>query len=206
MQKKSNQKTKQGERCVMWRKTVSFVFAFADCVCVCMCVCVFSFFLFLSQGTIEETFWDSAGIADLLTTCYGGRNRRCAEAFIKTGKSWPTLEKEMLGGQKSEQQQQRKTQRRTCNIASCEHTPSFSETHHVWLTFVSFPSFRLQGTSTCRDVYAFLQSQGKRDEFPLLCTTYDIADCGKDPHQIVKIFMSSVPRAINKSRTPLSRL
>jgi glycerol-3-phosphate dehydrogenase (NAD+) len=116
------------------------------------------------KGTIEETFWDSAGIADLLTTCYGGRNRRCAEAFIKTGKSWRELEHEMLNGQK------------------------------------------LQGTGTCRDVYAFLTAQGAREEFPLMVAVYDIADCGRDPHDIVNIFMSAVPRTITKSRTPLAKL
>lgn len=30
----------------------------------------------------------------------GGRNRKCSEAFVKTGKSIAELEKEMLNGQK----------------------------------------------------------------------------------------------------------
>nr|CAI5843991.1 unnamed protein product [Callosobruchus analis] len=40
-----------------------------------------------------STFFESCGVADLITTCYGGRNR-------KTGKSIKELEDEMLNGQK----------------------------------------------------------------------------------------------------------
>lgn len=46
------------------------------------------------------TFFESCGVADLITTCYGGRNRRVAEAFVTTGKSIEELEAEMLNGQK----------------------------------------------------------------------------------------------------------
>lgn len=105
----------------------------------------------------NNTLLQSCGMADLITTCYGGRNRKCAEAFAKQAleqeqllteteclSTWSRLEKEMLNGQK------------------------------------------LQGTLTCQEAVMVLESRGMLDEFPLIKTIHQISFKGKDIQNIVQ--------------------
>jgi glycerol-3-phosphate dehydrogenase (NAD+) len=111
----------------------------------------------------DSTFLESCGIADLTTTCYSGRNRRCAQAFAQdrllfkssntnTGsipnplecvRQWEDIEARLLNGQK------------------------------------------LQGTITAKAVYELLDSRGVLDAFPLIRTVYEIAYLGRDVTDIV---------------------
>ncbi|KAI8137819.1 glycerol-3-phosphate dehydrogenase [NAD+] [Fennellomyces sp. T-0311] len=53
-------------------------------------------------GVHTETFFESCGVADLIVTCAGGRNRKVAEAFIHSNKSIIEVERDLLNGQKSQ--------------------------------------------------------------------------------------------------------
>merc|ERR1712061_822849 len=61
-----------------------------------------TFIRFFFPEVKDSTFLESCGVADLITTCVSGRNRKCAEAFVRGrgAKNWITIEKELLSGQK----------------------------------------------------------------------------------------------------------
>eukprot|EP01054_Gregarina_sp_Poly1_P003277 Gregarina_sp_Poly_1__3276@NODE_1938_length_3041_cov_149_372562_g1249_i0_p1_GENE_NODE_1938_length_3041_cov_149_372562_g1249_i0NODE_1938_length_3041_cov_149_372562_g1249_i0_p1_ORF_typecomplete_len429_score61_32NAD_Gly3P_dh_N/PF01210_23/5_7e46NAD_Gly3P_dh_C/PF07479_14/1_1e42ApbA/PF02558_16/0_021F420_oxidored/PF03807_17/0_6F420_oxidored/PF03807_17/1_2e04_NODE_1938_length_3041_cov_149_372562_g1249_i0981288 len=63
------------------------------------------FALMFFNGIKEDTFFDSAGFADAVTSSFGGRNVKCAAEFVRRmgpeGEvTWEQIEMDMLGGQK----------------------------------------------------------------------------------------------------------
>lgn len=87
--------------------------------------------MFFSTSVHTKTFTEeSAGVADLITSCSGGRNYRCAKMSVERNISIQEVEREELNGQ------------------------------------------MLQGLSTAEEVYGFLKTRGKQDDFPLLVGTY----------------------------------
>jgi glycerol-3-phosphate dehydrogenase (NAD+) len=60
----------------------------------------FAEWAFPNRGVSLNTLLASCGFGDVVASSYGGRNRRCAEAFARTGKDFKDLEIEMLNGQK----------------------------------------------------------------------------------------------------------
>lgn len=109
------------------------------------------------DGVRDDTFLESCGMADLITTCYGGRNRKCAEAFTRRRTAqgerdldpeecedlWKEVEEELLNGQK------------------------------------------LQGTLACKEVYMVLESSGLLDSFPLIRAIHEISFQGTPVENII---------------------
>ena len=64
-----------------------------------------AFSMLLNKNIREETFLSPCGIADLVATCYGGRNQSIATEYTKRylrgdNTTFDQLEKELLNGQK----------------------------------------------------------------------------------------------------------
>ncbi|GKT36421.1 Glycerol-3-phosphate dehydrogenase [NAD(+)], cytoplasmic [Aduncisulcus paluster] len=110
----------------------------------------------LLTGCKDDTIaLESCGIADLITTCFGGRNRKCAEKWARSrmvgidlskdeeapidiGMSWEEVEEELLGGQK------------------------------------------LQGNLTAEEIYVIIKREHLEKEFPLLTMICRISE-GSEP-------------------------
>lgn len=109
------------------------------------------------DGVRDSTFTESCGMADLITTCYGGRNRKCAEAFARARKAsnptrshkdcgalWNQIETDVLNGQK------------------------------------------LQGTITAKDAYKLIASKNVANDFPLIKIIYEISFEGRPVESIIE--------------------
>mmetsp|Transcript_6910 Transcript_6910/g.17332 ORF Transcript_6910/g.17332 Transcript_6910/m.17332 type:complete len:505 (-) Transcript_6910:672-2186(-) len=109
------------------------------------------------DGVRDNTFTESCGMADLITTCYGGRNRKCAEAFARERKAsnptrdhkdcsslWNQIESDLLNGQK------------------------------------------LQGTITAKDAYKLIASKNVANDFPLIKIIYEISFEGRPVESIIE--------------------
>lgn len=121
------------------------------------------------DGIQENTFTESCGVADLITTCYGGRNRKCAEAFARKRleqhylsetaleQVWNDIENDLLEGQK------------------------------------------LQGILTAKDVHTVLDSRKLLNSFPLMKTIYEIAFKGRPVATItdgIRVVASGIPSRV----------
>jgi glycerol-3-phosphate dehydrogenase (NAD+) len=122
------------------------------------------------DGVQEKTFTESCGMADLITTCYGGRNRKCAEVFAR----------KCLGEVVEEKKDD------SMDIYSAEE-----ECEKRWQSIETeqLNGQKLQGTPTCKEAYLVLETQGVLAAFPLIKTIYEISFKGKPVEQIVEGIM-----------------
>jgi len=124
------------------------------------------------DGVRDNTFMESCGLADLITTCYGGRNRKCAEAFAKA--------------QLGRQLESTSTTSSSNNIID---VPLLDEKHceAIWAKIEAdlLNGQKLQGTLTAKEAYALLENQRVLGDFPLIRVIHDIAFAGKPVQDIV---------------------
>jgi glycerol-3-phosphate dehydrogenase (NAD+) len=122
------------------------------------------------EGVRDETFTESCGMADLITTCYGGRNRKCAEAFAR----------------------QRRHQLKDMNENSQEDCSAIMNNEKTcesqWKTIEEelLNGQKLQGTLTAQEVHIILSSRGLLESFPLINKIYDISFKGQPVESIVE--------------------
>jgi glycerol-3-phosphate dehydrogenase (NAD+) len=103
------------------------------------------------DGVRDETFMESCGMADLIATCYGGRNRKCAEAFA--------------------QQRMEDVKKGRDVVIDCNHCEA------LWTKIEAdlLNGQKLQGTITSKEALNFITSRGVVAEFPLIKKIHDIA-------------------------------
>ncbi|CAH8358084.1 unnamed protein product [Eruca vesicaria subsp. sativa] len=90
--------------------------------------------MLLFPSVKDSTFFESCGVADVITTCLGGRNRRVEEAFAQSGgkRSFDELEEEMLQGQKLQGVSTAREVYETLNHCGwLEMFPLFSTVHQI---------------------------------------------------------------------------
>lgn len=129
------------------------------------------------EGVKDSTFTESCGMADLITTCYGGRNRRCAEAFAQARKH------RYEGGEVLNDEEKKDSELTTHFITDHEEE---CEQHWEEIESKLLNGQKLQGTLTSKEVHSLLESRGLVNEFPLMKTIYEIAFQGKPIQNIVE--------------------
>ena len=95
-----------------------------------------------------STMMESCGVADLITTCYSGRNRQCAETFAK--------------------------ERMTNTASGTKLTFDTCQQHWEDIEHRILNGQKIQGVSTVHEVYHILHAHGRTQYFPLLTTIYHI--------------------------------
>ncbi|GFZ44183.1 glycerol-3-phosphate dehydrogenase (NAD+) [Saitozyma sp. JCM 24511] len=103
------------------------------------------------EGVKAETFlMESSGVADVITSCLGGRNKRVAVAFVKEKKVSTT-----------------------CRAQLRDHT-AWSSSPFDELEQSMLNGQKLQGIHTAKEVHNFLKARNRVDAYPLFNNVYKV--------------------------------
>lgn len=93
------------------------------------------------------TFFESCGIADVITTCFGGRNRKCADAFAQR-----------LVAKSSDSTSSTAS---TSLESTLKNSPRSAGKSEMWATIEAelLNGQKLQGTLTCDEILAVLEKR-----------------------------------------------
>ena len=141
------------------------------------------------DGVREDTFTQSCGMADLITTCYGGRNRRCAEAFALERR-----DSHLINNNNNEDNNMDEKYNSASHHFFIDHE---QDCEKKWQEIEAglLNGQKLQGTLTCKEVYSLLESRDLLNAFPLMKTIYEIAYKGEPIVNIVQgISIAPEPR------------
>jgi glycerol-3-phosphate dehydrogenase (NAD+) len=136
-------------------------------------------FFFPNSNIQYSTMMESCGVADLITTCYSGRNRLCAQVFAQERRivqEQGTTKKN--NGHKNSTEHQQSTQPVNKGLMSCQE-----HWHDIEARLLN--GQKLQGVSTTNEVYHALSAHHILHRFPLIATIYKIAICNQPIHTIV---------------------
>lgn len=119
----------------------------------------------------SSTLFHSCGVADLIATCFGGRNRKCAEEFARRSLHWA---RETGGGS---------------DIGTVITSDEEMKLRKVWddIEEELLGGQKLQGILTLDEIHQCLENGGKEggsspfQNFPLFKRIYDIARKGASP-------------------------
>ena len=138
------------------------------------------------DGIQDQTFTESCGLADLITTCYGGRNRKCAEAFARERLAAAETDMSFLAPTTSANPNDMDDSNDAMEIPSPKSTCAKCERQWAEIESRLLNGQKLQGTLTAQEVYHVLESRDMLDAFPLLRTIYEIAYLGKDVREVIE--------------------
>ena len=136
----------------------------------------------------DKTFWESCGVADLITTSYGGRNRKCAEEWTK----------------RRRRNRSRMSRSRYNNDKSSSSSNSCQE---LWNQVEKelLNGQKLQGTLATKECYEALNAKNLLQEFPLITKIYQIAFDGHDVSTIIDGIVVRVANSTTGAAAPSIR-